>query len=209
MNKSLWVIILILPLFLLSQENQTEDPWGYLRFLEGTWEGIGEGMSGTSTVTQEYRFVLNRQFLCMATKSVFKPQEKNPKGEIHEDFGIFSFDRSRKTFVLRSFYVEGFVNQYVFNPSSEDRDTMEFITESVENAPPRTKAKLVFKKISEDEIEQSFFVAFSGREYSCFSTNTLKKKNQKQKRTIWQKKQKSNRNSSDIVRPRPTLIALW
>jgi len=113
----------------------------------------------------------------MTTKSVFKPQERNPEGEIHEDLGIFSFDQSRKVFVLRSFYVEGFVNQYVFNPSSEDRDSMEFVTENVENAPPGTKAKLVFKKINDDEIEQSFHVAFPGQEYSCFSTNTLKRKN--------------------------------
>jgi hypothetical protein len=104
----------------------------------------------------------------MTTRSVFKPQEKNPEGETHEDLGIFSFDRSRKVFVLRGFYVEGFVNQYVFNPFSGDGDSMEFVTENVENAPPGTKAKLVFRKTADDEIEQSFHVAFPGREYSCF-----------------------------------------
>lgn len=177
MKKILIVFILFLPLILLSQQNQTGNPWEYLRFLEGTWEGTGEGMSGVSSVIQEYQFVLNGQFLRMTTESIFKPQERNPKGEIHEDFGIFSFDRSRKVFVLRSFYVEGFVNQYVFSPSSEDGDSMEFVTESVENAPPGTKAKLVFRKISNDEIEQSFYIAFPGQEYSCFSTNKLKRKN--------------------------------
>lgn len=176
MKKSLIVLILFLPLVVLSQQDQTEDPWERLRFLEGTWEGTGEGMSGVSSVIQDYRLILNNQFLRMTTKSVFAPQEKNPKGETHEDLGIFSFDRSRKVFVLRGFYVEGFVNQYVFNPSSEDRDSMEFVTENVENAPPGTKAKLVFRKTTNEEIEQSFYVAFQGREYSCFSTNTLKRK---------------------------------
>jgi hypothetical protein len=109
--------------------------------LEGTWEGKGEGMSGVSSVIQEYQFILDRRFLRMTTQSTFKPQEKNPKGEIHEDLGIFSFDQSRRVFVLRSFYVEGFVNQYVFNPFSENSESMEFVTESVENAPPGTKAK--------------------------------------------------------------------
>ena len=41
----------------------------------------------------------------MKTRSVFEPTEKNPKGEIHEDFGVFSYDRTRKTFVMRGFYV--------------------------------------------------------------------------------------------------------
>ena len=39
----------------------------------------------------------------MKTRSVFEPTEKNPKGEIHEDFGVFSYDRTRKTFVMREF----------------------------------------------------------------------------------------------------------
>lgn len=176
MKLSLIVFTLFLPLLLLSQQNNTGDPWEYLRFLEGTWEGTGEGMSGISSVIQEYQFILNKQFLRMTTKSIFKPQEKNPKGEIHEDIGIFSFDQTRKVFVLRSFYVEGFVNQYVFNPFSEDSGPMEFVTESVENAPQGTKAKLVFRMLSDDKIEQSFHVAFPGQKYSCFSTNTLERK---------------------------------
>jgi hypothetical protein len=38
-------------------------------------------MSGVSGISQEYRFILNGQFLRMATISVFKPQEKNPDGK--------------------------------------------------------------------------------------------------------------------------------
>lgn len=49
-----------------------------------------------------------------------KPTEKNPKGEVHEDFGIFSYDQARKTFVMRGFYVEGFVNTYVMDEISGD-----------------------------------------------------------------------------------------
>ena len=107
-------------------------------------------------------------------EAVFEPQGKNPKGEIHEDIGIFSFDKWRKVFVLRSFYVEGFVNEYVFAPSSEAGESMEFVTESVENAPAGTRAKLVFRRLGDSEIEQSFHVAFPGREYSCYSKNILK-----------------------------------
>jgi len=49
------------------------------------------------------------------------------------------------------------------------------LTENVENAPEGTEAKLVFKVISENEIEQSFHVSFPGREFSCLYINNLKK----------------------------------
>lgn len=176
MEKHLIVLMLLLPPLLLSPQNRADDTWKILRFLEGTWEGKGEGISGVSSVTQEYQFILNGQFLRMTTKSVFEPQEKNQKGEIHEDIGIFSFDKSRKVFVLRTFYVEGFVNQYVYKPLIEAGESMEFFTESVENAPPGTKAKLVFRRLGDNEIEQSFHVAFPGREYSCYSRNMLKRR---------------------------------
>lgn len=162
---------------LVAFANQSEniDIWKPLEFLEGIWTGQGEGMSGISTVTQEYRFILNGKFLQMKTRSEFDPQEKNPEGEIHEDIGFFSFDRARKKFMLRGFYIEGFINQYV-GDVSEDGKTIAFETEAIENAPPGTRAKLVFQKTSRSELEQSFFVAWPGREFSCMSTNKLKRK---------------------------------
>lgn len=175
-QKIVFILIILLPITLLGQADQDQDPWQLLRYLEGTWIGQGEGMSGTSSVTQEYNFILKEKYLQMKTRSVFKPQENNPKGEVHEDMGIFSFDGSRKQFVLRGFYVEGFVNQYVLDSIAEDKSLLTFVTENIENAPPGTKAKLVFKRVSDTELEQSFFVAFPGQEYSCFSVNKLKKK---------------------------------
>jgi hypothetical protein len=176
MSKRLLVVIWLLPLLVSAQQKEKTDVWKPLRFLEGIWEGRGDGMNGISSVTQEYRFILNGKFLRMTTKSVFKPQEKNPEGEVHEDIGIFSYDGSREKFILRGFYVEGFVNQYVGEHISEDGNTLTFLTEHIENAPPGTKAKLIFQKISETELEQSFFVAWPEREFSCFSVNTLKRK---------------------------------
>lgn len=165
-------MILVMLLVLQAQEN---DVWQPLRFLEGKWEGQGDGMSGTSVVNQEYRFILKGKFLEMRTKAVFEPQEKNPEGEIHEDFGVFSYDQNRKLFVLRSFYVEGFVNQYILEGNSEDGMTFTFISEMIENAPAGTKAKLIFKRIGDDTMEQSFHVAFPGQEYGCLSVNTIKR----------------------------------
>jgi hypothetical protein len=176
MNKNRFIILaLLIPVFIGIGQNQGKDIWEPLRYLEGTWEGKGDGMSGVSTVVQEYEFILNGNFMRMTTKSVFKPQEKNPEGEVHEDIGFFSFDRARRQFIMRGFYVEGFVNHYA-GTVSEDGKTVTFETEAVENAPPGTRAKLVFVRTGERELEQSFHVAWPDRDYGCLSTNILKKK---------------------------------
>ncbi|MFQ6108780.1 MAG: hypothetical protein ACE5L7_04425 [Candidatus Aminicenantales bacterium] len=167
---ALW---LMMGLFVVPQIGQEKDVWTPLKFLEGTWEG---GEPGVSKVTQAYQFILGGKFLQMKTKAIFEPPEKNQEGEVHKDFGILSYDRFRKKFILRGFYVEGFVNQYVLDDVSEDGKTFTFVTEHIENAPSGTKAKLVFKVINQDEMEQSFHVAWPGKKFSCYSTNRIKKK---------------------------------
>jgi hypothetical protein len=107
MVQRILVLIVLLPILVAAQTDQKKDIWEPLKFLEGTWKGEDPGLS---KVSQVYKFVLNGKFLHMKTRSVFEPTEKNPKGEVHEDFGIFSYDQGRKTFVMRGFYVEGFVN---------------------------------------------------------------------------------------------------
>jgi len=119
---------------------------------------------------------MNDQYLRMTTRSVFAPQEKNPKGEIHEDVGFFSYDKFAQKFVLRSFYVEGFVNTYHLNYLSEVGDTLIFEAVDIENGPEGTRARLTFIKLDDGRLEQKFFVAFPGQDLSCFSTNILNKK---------------------------------
>ncbi len=176
--RNLLVIVaaLLLPLIAFAEDTEKKNPWDQLAFLEGTWEGTGDGMSGKSEITQTYKFILGDNFLEMRTRSVFAPQEKNPDGEIHEDLAIISYDKSQMIFVIRAFYVEGFVNKYVLSETSDAGKVLIFVTESVENGPPGTKAKLIFKQISDNELEESFFVAFPGQEFGCFSTNKLTKK---------------------------------
>lgn len=173
MIKKIIALLILVTSVVLATAEAERDVWEPLRFLEGTWQG---GEEGVSKVTQVYQFVLNGNFLHMKTRSVFEPTEKDPKGEVHEDFGIFSYDRARKTFVMRGFYVEGFVNTYVMDDIPEDGKSFTFLTEHVENAPEGTKAKLVFDVLGENEIEQSFHVAFPGREFSCFFTHHLSKR---------------------------------
>ena len=174
--KKLTVMLLVLPMLAAAtSQSDKQDIWQPLRFLEGVWEGRGEGPGGVSAVVLEYRFILDGNFLQGATKARFEPQAENAKGEIHEDIELLSYDQGRKVFVLRGFYSEGFVNRYI-GQISADGSTLTFETEAVENAPKGTRAKLVFLKKGPAELKQSFHVAWPGRDYACMSTNFLKKR---------------------------------
>ncbi|MBU4204077.1 MAG: hypothetical protein KKD59_09065 [Acidobacteria bacterium] len=78
--KRIGLLFCLLPPLVFPQTEQKTDVWEPLRFLEGTWEGTGDGFSGQSVVEQSYTFILNGNFLQMQTRSEFKPQEKNPEG---------------------------------------------------------------------------------------------------------------------------------
>jgi hypothetical protein len=105
-------VVLLLPLLVPAQSVRQDDVWQHFQYFLGTWEGSGKGQPGTSEVEREYKLVLNGKFINVKHKSSYQPQTRNPKGETHEDWGYFSFDRSRKVHVLRQFHVEGFVTQY-------------------------------------------------------------------------------------------------
>ena len=93
-----------------AEQSPGRDPFERVSFLIGRWMGISEGQPGKGTVRREYTRALNGRFIRVHNRSEYPAQEKNPKGEVHEDEGFISFDRTRKTLVLRQFHVEGFVN---------------------------------------------------------------------------------------------------
>lgn len=147
--------------------------WVPFDFLVGTWQGAGEGKPGSSRVERRYEFVLNGRFLRMENKSIYEPQEKNPQGEVHEDWGLISYDRARETFVFRQFHVEGFVNQYVLDPLAEDGQTLRFVTEAIENIPPGWRARETYRKLNQDEFIEVFELAEPGGDFGLYSESRL------------------------------------
>jgi hypothetical protein len=159
-------------LFLLLVLQQSV--WDPLRFFAGAWEGTAKGQAGAGRVEREYRFVLNNRFLEVRNKSVYPPQEKNPKGETHEDWGLFSYDRGRKKFVFRQFHVEGFVNQYVLE--SSDEKTLIFTSEAIENIAAGWRARETYKILGPDEFIEVFELAAPGKEFEVYTENRFKRK---------------------------------
>ena len=173
MKKAL-LLLIVLPGLLLAQAVENVDVWEPLKFFVGEWEGKTEGDFGVSTARYDFQFVLRDKFLQVKNKSVFKPQEKNPQGDVHEDLGLISYDRIRNKLIFRQFHVESFINQYVLT-ISEDSRTLSFVTEQIENLPPGWRAKLTYTIVSDDEFHQSFDIARPDNEFACMSTGIFKR----------------------------------
>ncbi len=165
-----------MPGILFAQGEKKEDIWAPFKFFIGTWEGKGEACPGLSSLKAGFKFVLNERYLQINGKAVFKPQEKNKKGEVHEDLGFISFDRNRNKYVLRQFHVEGFVNQYVLDSLPADGKTFVFVSENIENIPAGWRARSTYKILDEDEFQQVFELAKPGKEFEVYSENRLKRK---------------------------------
>ena len=119
---------------------------------------------------------MNGTYLYYQNTMKFEPQEKNPKGEFHEDRTFYSFDKNRNLIIARQFNIEGFINQFVLDSLSSDHKKLIFITENSENAPPGLKARLIYQIKNENEFIEIFELGFAGKEFSCYMTNHWKRK---------------------------------
>lgn len=168
------LIILALGTLTIAIDGQTKpatDVWQPLKFFVGKWAGTGNGQPGQSKTQREYRFALNNKFIEVKNQSVYEPQPKNPKGEVHDDWGMISFDKARKQFVFRQFHVEGFVNHYVLTSITDDGKTLVFNSEALENIPSGYKARETFKILGADEFVEIFEIAEPGKEFVVYSEN--------------------------------------
>jgi hypothetical protein len=106
---------------------------------------------------------------------VYPPTSRKPEGEIHEDIGYISYDRSRHTFVLRQCHIEGFVNQYVLDSVSTDGRSLVFSSEAMENIPNGWRAKERYQITSSREITETFELAPPHKPFEVYTKVTLLK----------------------------------
>jgi hypothetical protein len=147
------------------------DTWAPLRFLVGSWEGTSSGQPGKGTVRREYRLVLRDRFIEGRTTSTYPPQEKNPKGEVHEDIAFISYDRSSKAFKMRQFHVEGFVTVYAATPNGAPG--IVFSSESLENIPSGWRARETWRITGDDDFVELFELAEPGKDFTVYSETRL------------------------------------
>jgi hypothetical protein len=153
--------------------------WQPLETLLGTWRGTGTGQSGESIVTRSYKLVLRDRFIEVRNRSEYARSEANPAGEVHEDWGLISFDGQRQCYVLRQFHVEGFVNQYVMRPAAESggpepREWV-FMSEAIENIPAGWRARERIAQPTDDDILERFDLAAPGADFELYVENRLRR----------------------------------
>jgi len=170
------LIIALLSVLLPARAEDDHGAWGPLTFFAGKWEGTATSRSGTGTATREYRFMFNGAFLNEEVRHVYDPSAEEPEGQTHEEVGFFSYDRERRTFMLRQFHSEGLVVQYVLDSLSADSTTIVFVSESIENAPPGWRAKEQFEIIGDDEFIELFKLAPPGGEFEAYWETHLTRK---------------------------------
>lgn len=155
-----------------QQPAQGGDTLAPLRFMLGTWDTTASGQPGIGTGTRDYRLVLRDRFIEVRNRITYPPQDKNPQGETHEDVGFISYDRARKTFVLRQFHGEGFVNTYV----APGDNPLAFVTDAIENIPDGYRARETYRIVSLTEFVETFAIAEPGKDFATYSETRLVKR---------------------------------
>lgn len=174
--RKLFLLLLFVPVLGLAQETRQENRWAPFVFFVGSWQGAGKGEPGNSELERSYEFILDGKFLQAKHKSIYKPQEKNPKGETHEDLGFFSYDRGRKQHLFRQFHTEGFVIQYRLESISPNNKLLVFVSEGIENIPAGWRARESYRIENENEFVETFELAGPGKEFSLYSENHFKRR---------------------------------
>jgi hypothetical protein len=174
-RRSVWPgLALGLAVLASSAQTAAPDPFAPVAPLLGRWEGTAEGRPGAGTVRREYSRTLRNRFIRVQNRSEYPAQEKNPKGEIHEDEGYISFDRGRKALVLRQFHVEGFVNQFI-RDATAPADRVVFTSEAIENLPAGWRARETYVLASPDAFEEIFELAEPGGAFEVYSRSRFKR----------------------------------
>jgi len=156
--------------------NPLNDRWGRVRFLLGTWEGTAAGEPGKGTVERTYELVLDGQFIEERNTSRYEARGPGARPEIHHHRGFISYDKTRKTFMLRHFHEEGLVNLYALNTDKSMAEYLIFDSVTFENFSNEWKARESYDVISPDEFVEIFELAEPGQSFVEYSRNHFKRK---------------------------------
>lgn len=148
-------------------QDSSPDPWQSVQRLLGEWAGTTNGQAGSGSVLRRYAQVMGQRYIHETNTSTYPPQERNKAGEVHEHWGMVSFDKARKVLMLRQFHIEGFVNTYrqVSDPGAE---LLVFESEAFENFSNSWKARETYTFLGEDEFVETFELAPPGKPYQIY-----------------------------------------
>lgn len=140
-----------------------------LNFMLGEWQGTSRGEPGEGKIERVCAKVLNDRFIECRTTVTYPAQTANPKGEVHVDRALFSYDKSTKMLRLRQFHGEGFVNTYA------EGGPLSFVTTEIENIPAGWRARETYELSSPDSWSERFELAGPGKDFKLYSASTLQR----------------------------------
>jgi hypothetical protein len=147
------------------------DRWQPVRFLIGSWRGDASGEPGKGRVERTYQLVLGDRFIEERNVSTYEPRSPDKPAEVHQHRSFVSYDKARKTFMLRQFHQEGFVNLYALNQAVSTPTRLVFESVSFENLGNDWRARETYQVVSSDEFVEIFELAEPGKEFQVYSTN--------------------------------------
>ena len=158
-------------LFTISISVFSQDHFYKFDFLIGNWQGVETGVAGDGIGFRTYSYDLNKNYIVEKNQSTFPKTEKKPRGEVHRDFGVMSYNSNDSSIIFRQFHVEGFTIIYVLDKELSTETKFIFIAREIENNPGNWKAKSIINKISDIEFIETFEIAMDGENYTHFLKN--------------------------------------
>jgi len=127
--------------------------------------------SGHFRIGAPHRFLSRWQIHPLAGTFGVSEAREDPKGEIHAQLDLWSFDKARGSIVLRQFDTLGFVTTYILDKAGSGPDRWVLIAESLENVPKGWKARYVFTRKSDDEYHEMLELDPDGKGFQPYVTN--------------------------------------
>jgi len=152
------------------------DRWQPVQFMLGSWQGEAQGEPGKGRVERSYQWVLGKRFIEEQNTSTYEPEAPGTAPEVHEHRSFLSYDRARKTIMLRQFHQEGFVNLYALNAAVSTATRLVFESVGFENLGAEWRARETYEVLSNDEFIETFELAEPGKEFQLYSRNHFKRK---------------------------------
>jgi len=140
-------------------------------FLIGKWQGVESGVAGDGIGFRTYEYDLNKYVIVEKNMSTFPKSEKKPRGEVHRDFGVLSYNSNDSSIVFRQFFIEGFTNIYVLDKTVSTKKKFVFVTREIENNPGNWRVRLTLNKISDTEFKETFEIATDGENFNQLLQN--------------------------------------
>lgn len=116
--------------------------WRNLTWFHGFWTGSERGLPGNGRAQRCYAPIMDGRFLYARSETRFPPQTRNPDGERHAEWQVFSRDHDGGRVLLRRFGSGGQVTRFVLDTDASRSDRYVFTSASFDQAPAEAYGRL-------------------------------------------------------------------